>query len=292
MSSCTLISRFVARQKRPPLVTRTSQGVRQIHTRTLLTLSAALLLVVLGGCTVAPNECDATQPGYCDGDVAVNCGVTQDPDGHAWTRETCGAGTCKTDKDGAFCATASAPDPRCDGLYPRVCDGTTLVVCRSSYATSTYDCATHASTGAPVVNASTDQTFCVATFASASCNAEPPDPACERLLLYDSPVPACSGNDRVVCEAGVATSRQSCSGLFCKASGEGSVAVTICALSNDPDPACPPIALSTFCEGEAVVQCELGYRIQETSCPAGEACRAVLAGCAGAACTETSCAAP
>jgi hypothetical protein len=150
-------------------------GVTAIHGRALGVTLTALLSSLLSGC--GGDDCVGGQF-RCDDNVAMNCEFEDGANGpsHTWSTKACGVGACKVDDHGAFCAVGDSVDANCaTSTTPEfICVEATLTGCRTGYATSTYDCATGASTGSsdilyavrnpegPLCISSTDGAFCAA----------------------------------------------------------------------------------------------------------------------------------
>jgi hypothetical protein len=73
--------------------------------------------------------------GYCDGNVAVDCGG-----GYATHRKECGIDRfCALTSNGPVCALSGTTDPRCADVSG-YCDGNTAVFCEGDFAVARQDC--------------------------------------------------------------------------------------------------------------------------------------------------------
>jgi len=246
--------------------------------RALRVVLAALLAGLLGACQ-AREECTSGES-HCEGDVARHCSNRVENGNSSywsWNDTPCGAGKCKSDTSGAFCALAAEPDSRCDDPSSTFCDGTAVNQCQSGYVVSSNDCASKGNTC--VTPATARQPWL-----KAMCATEPdPSPLCDRGN------DGCDGNDSYLCASGYVTERHSCADLVCASGG-------YCVASADPDPGCPDRAdQGSYCEGNSIVQCSGPYRANVLPCGDGKTCHVAAVACQdtfyGNGCQQASCSA-
>jgi hypothetical protein len=253
--------------------------------RALCGVLTALLTHLLGAC-VPVDECQYTDV-HCDGDVAMLCNRVEKSNGsyQVWYPMQCGAGRCKLDDyERPFCALTADPEPRCDGGSSTFCDGNALTWCKAGYAATTSECG----------SANHRVEFCVTGTTSsrskqAFCAVAPdPSPLCAASENGPYDTHACDGNDQLDCHLGYIRNRISCGERSCQNKG-------VCVLSPDPDPSCvsaidPRVS---FCEDNAIVQCDGSYREFVRGCGENLTCRdrTVLCGNTfyGEACSKAEC---
>jgi hypothetical protein len=98
------------------------------------------VMFVVAGCK---DQCDwKTDPGTCSGNSTVTCdepGVDQIVP-NRWMTRPCGALTCVTAANQAFCTLDAGLSALCDGGSGDTCDGKSKVSCREGFETARADC--------------------------------------------------------------------------------------------------------------------------------------------------------
>jgi hypothetical protein len=225
---------------------------------------AFALALALGNSGCGGDECTGGIS-RCNGNVLESC--IESAGGVYLSTRACEPGVCIPDGDNPFCALDRRPDERCARPNEAVCDGASLVTCRSGFATAAFDCAVGESPGAMVVLTEGTSGACIdTTTPPARCVAEAErDPACPIELEHFS---GCSGNDQVDCQYGYVIRRKACGAAFCRQDFDA-----VCSVADAPDPACFHNArTSSFCEGDTLVECEWGYRVSQKACSVSEVC--------------------
>jgi hypothetical protein len=226
----------------PRAVCNVARRVPLSHARALSVALAALVAGV--GCNFRHADDCQSSDSRCTGDMLAECVLMEDGNGSYWTwsATSCGAGSCETDDQGAFCALDAAPDPSCSADGKPVCIDTTVTQCRSGYRYSTLDCSSGVSAGPPSPDflGGPASQFCVTSDASVAFEGlrAPPIPAVQNPVpvsfcateqqpnsvcrgVYASEPTftdwSCSGDDRIQCWDGYVVSRTSCNGQGCDA---------------------------------------------------------------------------
>jgi len=229
--------------------------MRPICRRILTACSIFTALVSTSGCQLL-ETCNVGQ-NRCEGNTLYYC-QPNDP-GYSWSEAAPCAGFCVDDGGGnASCVTTPTKIDACaqDGVQ---CWNNQSISCSGGTATLIETCG---GTATCTLTPSCGQ--------GAICALGPADAACDPTSASGT---TCFEQDVAACACGYPVSvTESCS---------DSTANELCVIADNvpscqvavPDSRCPYAATSAFCDGDTLDECQAGYVVRITTCPAGTSCQ-------------------